>query len=301
MTVREYGLYSHIQELTHTSGVLYGDDRELASHFENTDKMKVYRDRRSLIAKGWLVVIKPSERGEGGMYSPAQYVSLDHDKWAEKHPGACITCATSLTGEIDQYHPRNRPVSPVIHKSVGSKSVKASVCEKENRPVSPVIQAEPKATHTLSDSQKLAGKIEARICADFDTTGNPYLRSRILSALDSGRPPKDIYAALQTTKIEWNDNMVWKTLADNLPTALIQLEQAREKAERNKRQVAESTAFEQAGVAAEQQKRLADEAAELELVEDDLGPAIDSLPEGKPLYPQFTILDMVPELNTAGD
>jgi hypothetical protein len=153
----------------------------------------------------------------------------------------------------------------------------------------------PKPTPALTPSQNetLADKLQAKACEFHNTTANSKLRASILTALNDGRTSNDVWTCLKDTKIESNDRLIWKTLSDNLPFALIQIDERR-------KQEAQTQAMYAAALAAEQEKgRLvleqaaAAERAENELIEDDLGfSELDSIPE--------LDLAMVPELDTVG-
>jgi hypothetical protein len=141
-------------------------------------------------------------------------------------------------------------------------------------------EVDPKPTLTPSQNETLADKLQAKACEFHNTTANSKLRATILTALNDGKTANDVWACLKDTRIESNDRLIWKTLSDNLPFALIQIDERR-------KQEAQTQAVYAATLAAEQEKgRLAleqaaaAERAEDGLIEDDLGfSELDSIPE----------------------
>lgn len=174
-----------------------------------------------------------------------------------------------------------------------------------------VREKEPaESAHSLSDNKTLADKIEAKACQTFETTGNAKLKAAILTALDAGNSPKDVLAALNSTPIESNDRMKWKTLADNLPVALIQMEEYRAEARKTEDMVRECTENERAKFLKEEEERARKEADEAALIEENLSffakpeeasdtSELDSIPElDLASVPELDV-DRVPTMNCA--
>lgn len=95
MTLAEYGLYSHLREVSHGSKQQYTykfDDRTLAERFAHTrgcSKDSVNRLRQSLAKKGFISWLEPQKR-VGGRYAQRLGRILSHAEWAERYPGTCI-------------------------------------------------------------------------------------------------------------------------------------------------------------------------------------------------------------------
>jgi hypothetical protein len=131
MTIAEYGLWSHLREISHKHQYQYKfDDRSIANRFaaDSVSKDTVNRLRRSLTEKGWIVFSEPSFRGPDGKFLPQVGRILSHEEYATGNPDTCITCDTGTSLKSG-----SQPVSPVRHKSINTKSIKEEIY-----PVSPV-------------------------------------------------------------------------------------------------------------------------------------------------------------------
>jgi hypothetical protein len=62
MRPEEYALWDVSRRLSHQSGVLYFDGRDIAKLFQHTAKNRIYRAAKALIEKGWYEVISPATR-----------------------------------------------------------------------------------------------------------------------------------------------------------------------------------------------------------------------------------------------
>ena len=90
MRPEEYALWDVSRKLSHATGILYFDGRELANLFDCTAKNRIYRAAKSLITKGWYEVISKTKRdSRTGLFKPAQYRVLSPQEWCEKHPHTC--------------------------------------------------------------------------------------------------------------------------------------------------------------------------------------------------------------------
>lgn len=113
MRPEEYALWDVSRKLSHETGVLYFDGRDLAKLFEGAGKDRVYRAAKSLIEKGWYEVITPARRDpRTGLFLPAQYRVLSPEQWATLHRHICGTLLeSSLQSETgNQSSKRERPV-----------------------------------------------------------------------------------------------------------------------------------------------------------------------------------------------
>ena len=88
MTCAEYGLWTLGRELSHKTGVLYFDGRNMAARFRRGGKTAMYDHMHALIASGWFVVLEPRKRKANGQWSAHALRILSHDEWAAAHPDA---------------------------------------------------------------------------------------------------------------------------------------------------------------------------------------------------------------------
>jgi hypothetical protein len=170
MTVAEYGLYSHLREVSFKYEHVYRfDDRKIASRFTSGSKDTFNRLRHSLAKKGFVVYTGPQRKDSSGRYESQEGRILSHDEWALQHPGICITGLTDETGnQVTGLTDATGPVSPVRHKSINPNSIKhddAAPCvfntdrmqaaRPNTSPVSPVRPAEPLSVTNTQSSPKL--------------------------------------------------------------------------------------------------------------------------------------------------
>ncbi len=85
MTCAEFGLWVQYRKLAYASGKLFCDGRTTAERFDGMSKSQIYRIRKSLVGKGWLVIVKNSDRTKGGRYSSTVFHVLDHEQWVKRH------------------------------------------------------------------------------------------------------------------------------------------------------------------------------------------------------------------------
>jgi hypothetical protein len=96
MTIAEYGLYSHLREVSNKSNPKFTyrfDDRTLAERFADgrgSSKDAVNRLRQSLAKKGFISWHEGKKRVAGGRYAPRLGQILSHAEWAARYPGRCI-------------------------------------------------------------------------------------------------------------------------------------------------------------------------------------------------------------------
>lgn len=283
MTPEEFGLWNYCRAVSYESKIVYLSGREVAKAFSGISKNVIYRIADQLVAKGWLRQLAPYSRNpKTGTLIPKTVYALDHSEWVAQYSATdCrpLPVPVPIAGQ-DTTTPvpiagRTCPDLNASCPGTGtdlSRNQEQYLKDFESDSPGRVSESgdDAKPAHTLSDNQTIAGKIQAQTCLDFDTTANPYLLSAILKELDAGRAPKQLYEALKATKIEYNDVMIWKTLADNLPSALIQQDLAREREERGKRQAAEAMARIQAEAASEREEFARQQAATEALIEEEL-------------------------------
>src|SRR5260370_662127 len=90
MTPEEYGLWDVSRSLSHKTGILYFDGREMAERFEDTTKNGIYRVARNLLRRGWYELISPAVRDKRtGLFCSTQYRVLSVEEWATRHPHVC--------------------------------------------------------------------------------------------------------------------------------------------------------------------------------------------------------------------
>jgi hypothetical protein len=116
MTCAEFGLWVQYQKLSYTSGRLYCDGRRTAERFSGESKDHIYRLRRLLVEKGWLEVVKGSERDKKTQrVTVTEFKVLDHAAWIKKHSRK--HCKSELFPDVDPLAPVQmaieNPVAPV--------------------------------------------------------------------------------------------------------------------------------------------------------------------------------------------
>jgi hypothetical protein len=116
MTCAEFGLWVQYQKLAYKSGRLFCDGRRTAERFTGESKDHIYRLRRSLVTKGWLEVVKGSERDKATQrVTVTEFRVLDHTAWVKKHGKK--ECKTSLFSSVEPVAPvqmaEEEPVAPV--------------------------------------------------------------------------------------------------------------------------------------------------------------------------------------------
>lgn len=93
MTPAEYGIYSHLREVSHPHNYQYRfDDRNISERFASgrgTSKDTINRIRRFLAQLGFIEWLEPLRR-TGGRYAPRLGRILAHKEWAALNPGRCI-------------------------------------------------------------------------------------------------------------------------------------------------------------------------------------------------------------------
>src|SRR5579884_486729 len=171
MTVAEYGLYSHLREVSAKHGFHYiFDDRKIASRFLGRSYSTFNRLRNQLAAKGFIQYLSPQHKGSNGRFEAQEGRILSHDEWVELYPNRCQrTGNIGETGDSPVTQVRPAPVTQVLHKSINPKSIKhdaaadppGGVFNTQDRtqaagsnvpPVTPVLPVAP----TVSDTPLVA-------------------------------------------------------------------------------------------------------------------------------------------------
>jgi hypothetical protein len=98
MTLQEFAVWTYASQVSHKSGIFYGDVRRTAGQFREASKSTIHRILKSLEGEGWLRLIREPIRENDGTFTCAQYRVISHDKWVLDHPGRCATCPASGTG-----------------------------------------------------------------------------------------------------------------------------------------------------------------------------------------------------------
>ena len=116
MTCAEFGLWKQYTMLAYKSGRLFCDGRKTAERFSGESKDHIYRLRKSLIDKGWLVPTKQSGVDKKtGRRTAAEFTVLDHPQWTKKH--GKTKCKSSLFSDLEPVAPvqmeKESPVAPV--------------------------------------------------------------------------------------------------------------------------------------------------------------------------------------------
>lgn len=103
MSIAEYGLWTHLRELSYRSNPQYTyefSDRKIAERFapgRGSSKDAVNDLRQSLARKGFIVWLKPKKRASGRFPSQVGRI-LSHEEWAKSHPGKCFDSPVSPVG-----------------------------------------------------------------------------------------------------------------------------------------------------------------------------------------------------------
>ena len=111
MTPAEYGLYTHLREVSHPHYTYKFDDRTISDRFalrRGSSKDAVNRLRKSLAKQGFIEWLEPQKR-TGGKFAPRLGRIVSHREWAEKHPSRCGN--NVLEQNQDQLEILNPPVS----------------------------------------------------------------------------------------------------------------------------------------------------------------------------------------------
>ncbi len=107
MTLKEFGLWNSLRSVSHNSGLIHFDGRQIATQFHGVSKSTIYRVRDSLLTGGWLVMSKGPKKMATVIYSSAEYQALSHDEWAKLHPGLCNV----------EWMPTNAPTNQLVPRA----------------------------------------------------------------------------------------------------------------------------------------------------------------------------------------
>jgi hypothetical protein len=160
MRPEEYAVWDLSRRLSHQSGILYFDGREIAKLFEHTSKDRIYRAARGLVKKGWFEVIAAAARDRRtGLYSCSQYRVLSAEEWAKKHPHVCVALAESS--------PRSETGESSRETGTGSSPQNANDQSlKRERPVPETRMTSPQ-NETYLDKENLEQEIEKKSSANL--------------------------------------------------------------------------------------------------------------------------------------
>jgi hypothetical protein len=115
MTVRQYGLYSHVRELQRKWGFIYFDGDGIAAGFKDTGRGIIYRECTALLKGGWFETKSAGNRKKDGTHEARKIVALSHKEWVAKYPNKCLQPVSPviLDKGTNQSHLCDSPVSPV--------------------------------------------------------------------------------------------------------------------------------------------------------------------------------------------
>jgi hypothetical protein len=103
MTPAEYGFWQLCRDLSHKTGTLYFDGRNMAARFAGTprnglSKNYFYTLLKSMAKKGWFEEIKPRQRNRTtGMWIASVHRVLSHEEWVAKKGDAHCTSASEAS------------------------------------------------------------------------------------------------------------------------------------------------------------------------------------------------------------
>src|SRR5260370_21295746 len=89
MTAPEYALWDVCRSLSHHSGILYFNGRNVAARFKGMGKTGAYNLAASLTESGWFKLLKECACPQDGTFRPRPYKVLSHDEWVAEHPNQC--------------------------------------------------------------------------------------------------------------------------------------------------------------------------------------------------------------------
>jgi hypothetical protein len=104
MNFAEYGLYSHLREVSSNTNFTYRfDDRTIAARFaleRGVSRGTCNRLRNSLAKVGWIEWLEPKERRLGGQFASRLGRILSHKEYAAKYPDLCRTVLNDEHGTV---------------------------------------------------------------------------------------------------------------------------------------------------------------------------------------------------------
>lgn len=186
MTCAEFGLWVQYKKLSYASGRLFCDGRKTAERFEGESKDHIYRLRKSLIEKGWLVPTKHSGTDKKtGRRTAAEFTVLDHPQWTKRHGKA--KCKSSLFSEPE-------PIAPVQMDTESPVAPVQTACRTSaNGPVAP-------ARHSTKENQ-LQENIETKFAPDPSESkaDTPFvnIKNRDAEVLRIAKPTSAPFAPVQ--------------------------------------------------------------------------------------------------------
>jgi hypothetical protein len=166
MTCAEFGLWVQYQKLAYKTGRLYCDGRRTAERFSGESKDHIYRLRRSLAKKGWLEVIKGSERDKNTQrVTVTEFRVLDHAAWTRKHGRK--HCKSELFPNGEPFAPvQMEPVAPVQMEPKEPVAPVQTPCRTSaNEPVAP-------ARHSIKETQLQENQLESIASSSERTSVN---------------------------------------------------------------------------------------------------------------------------------
>jgi len=246
MTAPEYALWDVCRSLSHHSGILYFNGRNVAARFKGMGKTGAYNLAASLTESGWFKLLKECARRQDGTFSPRQYKVLSHDEWVAEHPNQCEVTSPQYGQDEDGPVPiGDRPVrseghilitttdkkqpekQPDYHKPVRSRGLdklKATLGGKASS-----IAAAPTGTGrpVRSEGQDVlnahheAGRLSNAITNTLDVK-QPDIRlawtTGVRSLLDSGHSPEKVLAVAEFA----HTNLKPGTMQSEGPTGFVQ-------------------------------------------------------------------------------
>jgi hypothetical protein len=173
LTLEESGLWEYLRAISSKSGILFLDGRKAAMRFQGVTASKLYRVRRRLIDKGWVIELdtidgKPARR-DGGLYAAQKLRALDHDDWVATHPDSCPTFDSP---------PFAKP-APAISKTVPShlQNTEAAVSKTGGPPFSQVTHKlkEPSLSTATLENTSSENQAGATSMSETDTLHGLFL------------------------------------------------------------------------------------------------------------------------------
>lgn len=113
MTPAEYGFWQLCRDLSHKTGILYFDGRNMVKRFAGTrrnglSKNYFYSLLDRLTQSGWFEPIEERKRNRAGLWTASVYRVLSHSEWVSKYgsdtcksePDEAGTCPDNGTGKV---------------------------------------------------------------------------------------------------------------------------------------------------------------------------------------------------------
>jgi hypothetical protein len=271
MTIDEYGLWTHAREVSHESKVFYFDGRKIAARFAGTGKDRPYRIGKRLVRKGWFSVLRTPKRLKNGMFAPGEYYPLSHDEWINKNgTDFCFACPQTATGgdvtspqiANDQSSNCERPVAKRGHNLKG---LNLNKNKNENS-----VRSQTSTTH--GQGETLLAQLA--ILGDDPLATFDDLQGRAVIKLLEDHTAEEIKAAFRevwdSAADEFGRKHFARTFSSKAPQIIAIHRSRRKEALKTQENIRLAIEREQGTAAAEIAARLAEDAAEQDLVEATL-------------------------------